>query len=210
MSAKGLMSARAAGMVLCTKCHLLVKQDSLLHDRRCPRCDSRLCMRKPHSLTRTWALVITSFILLFPANLLPIMTLTYLGDKEPNTILQGIQAFIKSGTYFIALVIFIASILVPVFKVVLIMLILVSIRRNWNRNQRQRAWMFRTIKFIGRWSMLDIFVLALLVALVEFGALTTIQAGPAATFFAGVVVFTMLAANTFDPRLIWEENGYDR
>jgi paraquat-inducible protein A len=173
---------------------------------RCPRCGADIHVRKPNSLARTWALLISSLIMLFPANLLPIMDLTYIGIRAPNTILQGIIEFIHEGTYFIAFIIFFASILVPVFKVVIIMLILVSVQRKWRISLRQRAWMFRIIKFIGRWSMLDIFVLALLVALVKFGTLTTISAGPAATYFAMVVVLTMLAANTFDPRLIWEES----
>ena len=203
--AEGPLTAREASLVLCRACGLLMKQPGSSQPCRCPRCGADVHIRKPNSMSRTWALLMTSLILLFPANLLPIMDLTYLGIEEPNTILQGIIEFIDTGTYFIAFLIFFASILVPVFKVAIIMLILLSIQRKWKRSWRQRAWMFRMIKFIGRWSMLDIFVLALLVALVQFGTLTTISAGPAASYFAAVVVFTMLAANTFDPRLIWEE-----
>ncbi|MBU0733468.1 MAG: paraquat-inducible protein A, partial [Proteobacteria bacterium] len=119
---------------------------------RCPRCGARLHFRKPNSVTRTWALLISSLILLFPANLLPILTVTYLGDKQPNTIIEGIEHFIQSGTYFIAMIIFFASILVPLFKVVGIMLILTSIQRRWKTWLRHRTLMFRIIKFIGRWS----------------------------------------------------------
>ena len=199
------VTARQAGFVLCRKCHLLMDQKALEMNRHCPRCGARLLLRKPESLTRTWALLITSLILLFPANLLPIMTVTYLGDKEPNTIMQGIEYFIQSGTYVIAFLIFFASVLVPIFKVAGIMLVLLSIRRKWMGWLRHKTLMFRMIRFIGRWSMLDIFVIALMVAIVEFGTLNSIHAAPAATYFAGVVVFTMLAANTFDTRLLWEE-----
>jgi len=199
------ITARQAGFVLCQKCHLLCDQTMVLTDHHCPRCGARLRQRKFESLARTWALLITSLILLFPANLLPIMTVTYLGEKEPNTILQGVEYFIQSGTYVIAFLIFFASILVPVFKVAGIMMVLLSIQRNWKGWLRHKTLMFRMIRFIGRWSMLDIFVIALMVAIVEFGTLNSIHAAPAATYFAGVVVFTMLAANTFDTRLIWEE-----
>ena len=202
---KGAMTARQAGFLLCRKCRLLSEQRALFNDHHCPRCGAGLGFPKPESLTRTWAFLITSLILIFPANLLPIMTVTYLGDKEPNTIMQGIEYFIQSGTYVIAFLIFFASILVPIFKVVCIMLVLLSIQRKWIGWLRHKTLMFRMIRFIGRWSMLDIFVIALMVAMVEFGTLNSIHAASAATYFAGVVVFTMLAANTFDTRLLWEE-----
>ena len=171
----------------------------------CPRCGASLAPRKQHSIQRTWALLITSLIFLFPANLLPIMNVTYLGGTAPNTILEGIDQFIQSGDYAIALIIFFASILVPVFKVVGIILIMISVQKKWKTWLKHRTLMFRTIKFIGRWSMLDIFVIAILVALVNLGTLTTITPAPAASYFAAVVVCTMLAADTFDTRLIWEE-----
>ncbi len=202
---RGALTAQQAGFFLCQKCRLLTAQTAFSSNQHCPRCGARLRLRKPESLARTWALLITSLILLFPANLLPIMTITYLGEKEPNTILQGVEYFIQSGTYVIAFLIFFASILVPVFKVAGIMLVLLSIQRDWKGWLRHKTLMFRMIRFIGRWSMLDIFVIALMVAIVEFGTLNSIHAAPAATYFAGVVVFTMLAANTFDTRLIWEE-----
>ncbi|MBW2708592.1 MAG: paraquat-inducible protein A [Deltaproteobacteria bacterium] len=202
---KNVTTARQAGFVLCRKCHLLSAQKTLPDNHHCPRCGVRLRLRKPESLARTWALLITSLIFLFPANLLPIMTVISLGEKEPNTIMQGIQYFIQSGTYVVAFLIFFASILVPIAKVTGIMLVLLSIRRKWKGWLRHKTLMFRMIRFIGRWSMLDIFVIALMVAIVEFGTLNSIHAAPAATYFAGVVVSTMLAANTFDTRLIWEE-----
>jgi paraquat-inducible protein A len=119
--------------------------------------------------------------------------------------MDGIEHFIQSGSYFIALLIFFASILVPVFKVMGIMLIMISIQKKWKTRLRHKTLMFRFIKFIGRWSMLDIFVIAIMVALVNLGTLTAIVPAPAATYFATVVVLTILAANTFDTRLIWED-----
>jgi len=192
-------------LISCLNCRLLTDPGDRKERAACPRCGASLEPRKFHSMERTWALLMTSLIFLFPANLLPIMNVTYLGEKTPNTILDGIQQFIRSGDYFIALIIFFASILVPVFKIVGILLIMISVRKNWKTWLRHRTLMFRIIRFIGRWSMLDIFVIAILAALVNLGTLTTITPAPAASYFAAVVVFTMLAAETFDTRLIWEE-----
>lgn len=203
--AKEKLTALASGLIQCPDCHFLTKKRDRATKTRCPRCNAKFCFETSASLTRTWALLISSLILLFPANLLPIMTVTYLGDKEPNTIMDGIEHFMQSGSYFIALLIFVASILVPVFKITGMILIMISIRKKWKTWLRHKTLMFRIIKFIGRWSMLDIFVIAIMVALVNLGTLTTIVPAPAATYFAGVVVLTMVAANTFDSRLIWED-----
>lgn len=202
---KGHLTVRGAGLIQCMECHLLTAKRHGIRETNCPRCGAKLQFRKTTSLSRTWALLITSLILFFPANLLPIMNVTYLGEKQPNTILDGIEHFIQSGSYFIGLLILFASILVPVFKVAGIILIMISIQRKWESWLRHKTLMFRIIKFVGRWSMLDIFVIAILVALVNLGTLTTIVPAPAATYFAAVVVLTMLAANTFDTRLIWED-----
>ena len=203
--AKEQLTAREAGLILCLDCHLLTAKGHGIMETHCPRCGAKLHFRKSTSLARTWALLISSLILLFPANLLPIMTVTYLGEKQPNTIMDGIEHFIQSGSYFIALLIFFASILVPVFKVMGIILIMISIQKKWKTRLRHKTLMFRFIKFIGRWSMLDIFVIAIMVALVNLGTLTAVVPAPAATYFATVVVLTILAANTFDTRLIWED-----
>ena len=201
---KERLTARDAGLVNCLDCHLLTTKGDGASQMRCPRCGARLYLRKSNGMARTWAMLFTSMILLFPANLLPIMTVTSFGEKEPNTIIEGIEHFVQSGDYFIAIIIFFASILVPIFKVLGIMLIMISIQKGWKTWLKHRTLMFRAIKFIGRWSMLDIFVIAVMVALVNLGTLTTITPAPAATYFAAVVVSTMLASNTFDTRLIWE------
>ena len=203
---KEFLTVRDAGLVSCMDCRLLTTKGDGALQMQCPRCGAMLHLRKTNGMTRTWALLITSLILLFPANFLPIMTVTYLGEKEPNTIIQGIEHFLQSGDYFIAIIIFFASILVPIFKIVGIMLIMISIQKKWHTWLKHRTLMFRAIKFIGRWSMLDIFVIAAMVALVNFGTLTSIKPAPAATYFAAVVISTMLASNTFDTRLIWEDS----
>lgn len=158
---------------------------------------------------RTWALLITAAILYIPANVLPIMTVTSLGQGDPSTIMSGVIVLVQHGMIPIAAVVFIASILVPTFKLVGIALLLFSVQRHQPLSARQRIWMYRFIEFIGRWSMLDIFVIAILVAVVNFGRLASIEANLGAVAFASVVILTMLAAVTFDPRLIWDNTESD-
>ncbi len=203
------LTGKEAGLMLCHDCHLAI---SVPDERRgyehveavCPRCGALVHLRYPGSLTYTWALVITALILCFPANIFPIMKVDYLGSAEASTIMDGIIYFFKEGSYGIGAVILTASILVPLFKIVGIILILLSIHFKWKSWLRHKTIMFRFIEFIGRWSMLDIFVIALLTVLVDFGFFSTIQAAPAATYFCGVVISTMLAAIMFDTRFIWD------
>jgi paraquat-inducible protein A len=199
-------TASEAGLVVCPTCHKLVERTPLDHDQRriCPRCLGNLRLRKTNSLTRTWALVLTAVILTLPANLLPIMEVEYFGFPEQSTIMDGIIYFFQEGSYGIGLIIFTASILVPLFKIVGILLILLSIHFKWRSWLRHKAIMFGFIQFIGRWSMLDIFVIALLCALVQFGILSTINVAPAAFYFSGVVLTTMFSAISFDVRLLWD------
>lgn len=198
--------ALAAGLVQCHTCHKVIRheepeQDHVLH---CPRCDGIVHKRIPYSISTTWALVLTAVIFSFPANLLPIMQVDFLGTPQKSTIMDGIIYFFQSGSLGIGLVILTASILVPVFKVVGLALLLYSIQLNRRIRLTQKSIMFRFIEFIGRWSMLDIFVIALLCALVDFGVFTRITAAPAATFFTFVVLSTMFAAISFDPRMLWD------
>lgn len=197
-----LLTAAEQGMILCHICHKL--SPSALSGKGCPRCGERLHSRKPHSFSRTWALIITSAIFLAPANLLPIMRVDFLGIPDQSTIMDGIIYFFHDGSYLIGLIIFAASILVPVFKIVGLA-ILLSSRRPCNAHLlKQKTRMYRFIAFIGRWSMLDIFVIALLTVLVDYGFLTSIHIAPAATYFCIVVASTMFAAITFDPRIMWD------
>ncbi len=191
------------GLCLCPACEKVLP---LTPDRRqiCPRCGQHLHLRKNDSLNRTWALVLTAIILTLPANLLPIMEVEYFGVPDRSTIMDGIIYFFQEGSYGIGAIILTASILVPLFKIVGMILILLTIRFQRLGWIRHKAIMFRFIEFIGRWSMLDIFVIALLCALVRFGFLSTISVAPAAFYFTGVVLSTMFAAISFDPRLLWD------
>ncbi len=201
-------SALAAGYILCNTCHLLCRKSAINseHPERCPRCYSIVHSRKPRSLARTWALTLSAMILYIPANLYPIMTVTYLGRSEADTIMSGVISLAKSGMLPIALVVFIASIAVPLLKLVGICVLLISIQLKLPMSKTQRTLMYRIIEVIGRWSMLDLFVIAILVALVNFGNLSEIETGSAATAFGAVVVLTILAAQSFDPRLIWDQS----
>ena len=203
------MRAIDAGILICTECHELNKQDPDSDEQLCTRCGALIHARRPNSLTRTWALLITAAILYIPANLLPIMTINSLGQGDPSTIMAGVIQLVQHGMFPIAAVVFIASILVPTFKLVGIGLLLFSVQRHQPLSARQRIVMYRFIEFIGRWSMLDIFVIAILVAVVNFGRLASVEANLGAAAFASVVILTMLAAVTFDPRLIWDNTESD-
>lgn len=206
------MRAIDAGILICGECHALNRQestDSDAHAQLCSRCGGVLHARRPDSLRRTWALLLTAALMYIPANVLPIMTVYSLGKGEPDTIMSGVIALINYGMVPIAIVVFVASILVPTFKLVGIALLLYSVQRKQPLSARQRGMMYRFIEWIGRWSMLDIFVITILVALVRFGNLASIEAGFGAVAFCSVVVLTMLAAVAFDPRLIWDNAGPD-
>ena len=203
------MRAADAGLMVCHECHQLNRATPGIEHQHCSRCGARVHMRRPNSIARTWALLITAAILYIPANLLPIMTVNSLGRGAPATIMGGVVELIHFGMLPIAAVVFIASILVPTFKLVGIALLLYSVQRHQPMSARQRILMYRFIEWIGRWSMLDIFVIAILVAVVNFGSLASIEAGAGAAAFASVVILTMLAALTFDPRLIWDNTETD-
>ncbi|WP_338492939.1 paraquat-inducible protein A [Pseudomonas trivialis] len=203
------MRAIDAGILVCTECHELNTQEPDTDEQTCTRCGALIHPRRPNSLTRTWALLVTAAILYIPANLLPIMTVNSLDQGEPSTIMAGVIQLVQHGMFPIAAVVFIASILVPTFKLVGIGLLLFSVQRHQPLSAQQRIVMYRFIEFIGRWSMLDIFVIAILVAVVNFGRLASVEANLGAAAFASVVILTMLAAVTFDPRLIWDNTESD-
>lgn len=199
-------TAAANNLLLCRECAKISEALDSDGPRRqhCDRCGAALHFRTPYSLSKTWALTLTAAILLFPANLLPIMRVNFLGIPSSSTILDGIKIFFQDGSYIIALIILAASILIPIFKITGLTIILLSIRLRQKQYIRQQTAMFRLIEFIGRWSMLDIFVVALLGFFVNFGFLSSIETAPGATYFCLVVVTTMLAAIAFDPRLLWD------
>ncbi|HAB02160.1 MAG TPA: paraquat-inducible membrane protein A [Pseudomonas sp.] len=203
------MRAIDAGILVCNECHELNRQDEQGATQNCSRCGAILHARRPNSIVRTWALLIAASILYIPANLLPIMTVSTFGQGSPDTIMSGVITLLKHGMVPIAAVVFTASILVPTFKLIGIGLLLYSVQRRQPLSARQRILMYRFIEFIGRWSMLDIFVIAILVAVVNFGRIASVEANLGAVAFATVVILTMLAALTFDPRLIWDNTESD-
>lgn len=186
-----------------SNCHICGKLSnlSLAH---CPRCGSRLHLRKPNSIQYTLALLLTACILYIPANALPIMFTIQLGSESHHTILGGVIEFWDGGDYPIALVIFTASIFIPMAKIFTLFWLCWSVSKKIVTKRKQRTKLYRITEFIGRWSMIDVFVVAILVALVQLGGLLAIQPGGAALAFAGVVIVTMIAAHSFDPRLIWD------
>ena len=211
---KSALTALSASLVSCHSCHLLCKAAKLFKSAYavCPRCGATLHSRKPNSVARTWALVIAAFIFYIPANMLPITHVISFGKAQSDTIMSGVIYFVKSGSWPIALVIFVASVFVPLLKLILLTYLLISVQVKSQWRPKDRTRLYRITEAVGRWSMVDIYVVTLLVALVKLGALATIEAGPGAIFFAGVVIITIFAAMSFDPRLIWDtqEPNYER
>ncbi|WP_346837732.1 paraquat-inducible protein A [Microbulbifer sp. SAOS-129_SWC] len=199
--------ARAQGMSCCLCCHQLVAMPADGAPRHCPRCGARVHTRIDGSLMVTWALTITGALLLLPSNMLPVMTVIYLGSGEPSTIIGGVIQLYQAGLWGIALLVFVASIVVPVMKLVGLTVMLVQIQLRLPLVPRRAMKLYRVVSGIGRWSLLDLCMISILVALVDMGAVAQVRAGPGSTAFASVVVVTMMAARSFDPRLIWD--AYD-
>lgn len=197
-------SAARFGLLGCHVCGLVSRAAHGGHEQRCPRCAAQLHFRKPASVSRAWALLIAAMILYVPANVLPMMKTSSLFGSQSDTIMSGVVYFWTSGSWYLALIIFFASIAVPLLKMLALVLLLVSVQRRSRWQQEQRSRLYRLVEFVGRWSMLDIYVVAVIVALVQLKALATIEPGPGAVAFGGVVVLTMFAAMAFDPRLIWD------
>jgi paraquat-inducible protein A len=198
------LTAAACGLFSCHVCGLVSKAVQTGGTAHCPRCDSPLHFRKPHSVTRSWALLIAAYIMYLPANLLPMMETSSLFGSQDDTIMSGVIYLWESGSWDLALVVFIASIMVPLLKLIIMTLLLVSVQLRSVWQPIQRTKLYRIVEFVGRWSMLDIYVVTILAALVQIGSLATIKAGPAALAFGAVVVLTMFSAMQFDPRLIWD------
>jgi paraquat-inducible protein A len=201
-------TALAVSCATCHECGFLSRLPSHhAHGAVCARCGSPLHQRKPNSLQRTWALVIAAAICYLPANLFPVMTVISLGKSESDTILSGAIYLLTHGMWPLALIVFIASVCVPVLKIVALVSLLISVHRRSGWRPVERTRIYRITELVGRWSMTDIYVVTILVALVRLGNLATIEAGTGAVFFSLVVVLTMLAAESFDPRLIWDRSS---
>jgi len=200
-------SALAASCAVCHDCGLLSRLPKHSSGRvACPRCGAGLHARKLRTLERTWALVIAACLCYLPANLLPIMQITSLGRAQADTIMSGVIYLLTHGMWPLAVVVFTASIFVPILKIVILISLLVSVHRRARWRPVERTRLYRLTETIGRWSMVDVFVVTILVALVHLGNLATVEAKPGAVFFGAVVVLTMLAAESFDPRLIWDRS----
>jgi paraquat-inducible protein A len=197
-------TATEAGLLVCHACHLLNRPSGVALDVACARCGATLHVRKPDSIGRAWAFLIAAGLLYIPANVLPVMETGFLFGSQTDTIMSGVVYLWTSGSWPLAAIIFIASIMVPASKLIALTFLLVSVQRRSTWSPLERTRLYRVVERVGRWSMVDIYVAAILTAIVQFQALAMIKAGPGAIAFGAVVVLTMFAAECFDPRLIWD------
>jgi paraquat-inducible protein A len=201
------MTAAEAGLASCVVCGLLARRAANAEPAfgHCPRCGARLESRHAHSVQRTWALILAAAMLYIPANVFPVLLTTTLGSTQADTILSGVVFLYTSGSWPLALIVLIASVMIPLGKLIALAYLLVSVQRGEADNMRARTRLHRVVNFIGRWSMLDVFVDTFVVALVQLQPLMQAQPGPGVPMFMGVVVLTMLASKSFDARLIWDD-----
>jgi paraquat-inducible protein A len=197
-------TAASEGLMLCDVCSLLNRRVEGMEHAACARCGAHLAMRRPDSIQRAWAFLIAASILYIPANALPIMHSGSLYGQQSDTIWSGIVWLWQTGSWVLALIVFVASMVVPIAKIISLAVLLTAAQRRSTWNPQRRAMLFRVTHWIGRWSMVDIYVGATLVALVQFKAFASIEPGTGAIAFGAVVVLTMLATQSFDPRLTWD------
>lgn len=200
-------TAAEAGLLSCETCALLSRPADVAEAGHCPRCGGRLAWRRHHSIQYTWALVIAGAICFIPANLLPVLSTTALGSAHAETIMGGVMFLYTSGSWPLALIVLIASVMIPLGKLIALAYLLITVQRGYQGAGRERTQLYRMVRFIGRWSMLDVFVITFTVALVQLQPLMFVQPGSGVVFFAAVVLLTMVAAESFDPRLIWDSPG---
>lgn len=195
------------GLIGCRHCGTVWQEAE--EGARCGRCGTPLHIRKPDSLRRTWAFLIAACLMYLPANLLPVMITRTLFGTSDDTIMSGIIYFWVTGAYGLAAIVFVASFLVPLFKLAALFVLVVSAQRRSHWRRAERAKLYHVIEVIGRWSMLDVFVVALLAGLVRIQGFAEITAGVGIAAFGAVVVLTMLASISFDPKLSWDGQGDD-
>jgi paraquat-inducible protein A len=200
----GAITAASLGLCACQVCGLVSRAGTDPAKAHCPRCAARLHSRKFHGTEQCWALLITAYILYLPANLMTIMETGSLVSYRKDTILSGVIHLWQNGSMAIAVIVFVASIMVPLFKLTALTYLLISVHKRSRKHPVERTRLYRLVELVGRWSMLDIYVVTLLAALVQLQSLATVKAGPGAIAFGAVVVLTMFAAMRFDPRLIWD------
>ena len=199
------MDEQKSDLVACGDCHLVhVVPEPSVVEPSCARCGSLLQRRKKNSLSRAWAFLLAAVVLYVPANIYPIMTVYQFGRGEPDTILSGAAKLLESGMWPLALLVFVASVLIPILKILIIGYLLVSVQKRWAMNRVGRMRLYKLVEFVGRWSMVDVFMVSILIALVRLGNFAVIDPGVGAMAFGAVVVLTMLSSLSFDPRLIWD------
>lgn len=188
------------GLVCCRRCTGIWPAET----QRCGRCGKKLVVRDWHSLQRVWALLLVGLMCYIPANLYPMLRTRTLFSVQQDTIIGGAISFIEYGSYFVAAVILVASVVIPLAKFLAIGFLAISVTRPSSVSAHQRQLLYEVVEYIGRWSMIDIFVVAIMSSLVQLNTLVAVQPGIASLFFALSVIFTMLAAQAFDSRLIWD------
>ncbi|WP_037313547.1 paraquat-inducible protein A [Ruegeria halocynthiae] len=201
-----MISARESGLVGCHKCGT-VHEPSL---RECRTCGAGLRSRKPNSLQNTWAWLITGLVFYIPANMFPLLTNRVLGSDDGHTIIEGVILFYKKGDFLVATVILAASLIIPITKFLIIGFLILSIRFRWDLSAHARLVLYELVEFIGRWSMIDVFVVALMAGLIRLGAIISILPGPGSVCFALSVIFTMISAQSIDTKLIWDQTPKER
>jgi paraquat-inducible protein A len=198
------LTAMQQGLQRCEGCHLLSRPTDGGGEGRCPRCGEELTFRKKNSLQRTLALLIAAAICYIPANVLPVMTTVTLSGREPSTIMQGVVLLWSPTGWPLSLIVLFASIMIPSAKIISLLYLIITVRRGSVQNPVQRSRLFRLINVIGRWSMVDVFVVTFTVALIQLQPLMSVEPNAGVFFFAAVVILTMLAVESFDRRLIWD------
>lgn len=194
------------GFVSCEVCGLLSRPAGAEEPGECPRCGAELEFRRRDAIQRAWALVIAAAICYLPANILPVMRTTTLTEEQPDTILSGVVYLYMSGSWYLALILLIASVMIPLAKLGALAYLLITVQRGSVRNNRERTRLYRVLEIIGRWSMVDVFVATYIVALIQLKPLMSVAPEPGVLFFSGVVILTIFAAESFDPRLIWDSS----
>jgi len=193
------------GLVSCRGCSLVSRIHRGKHEAtHCPRCGKLLATRKPGGLTRAWAFLLAAMFLYIPANVLPIMHTSRLTEHRSDTILSGVVHLWEGGSWDLSLIVFVASIVIPVVKMAALFVLFFTAHRGHSGHVRERVYLLHILELVGHWSMLDVFVVALLVTLVKFGAFADVEPESGVIAFAGVVILTLLASSSFDPRLLWD------
>jgi paraquat-inducible protein A len=198
------LTAMQQGLQSCEGCGLLSRPAPGEEGGHCPRCGEELSFRKSASLQRTWAFLIAAAICYVPANVLPVLTTVTATGSDSDTIMQGVVLLWSPTGWPLSLIVLVASIMIPSAKILALAYLLITVQRGSLGNNTERVRLYRMVEFVGRWSMVDVFVDAFTVSLVQLQPLMSVEPGPGLFFFAAVVVLTMLAVESFDPRLIWD------